>query len=126
VSSHVGASSGALLNPYAAVPSMHVAFALMIGWPLAQLARWRVVRVLWSGYPFLITFVIVITANHFLADALLGALTAGISAYAAVRLARLRPQAWAFAGPEAWIPGGAPVGAAGLATTGPAPVRAVG
>ena len=29
----------ALFNPYAAVPSMHVAFALMIGWPLARLCR---------------------------------------------------------------------------------------
>ena len=29
----------ALFNPYAAVPSMHVAFALMIGWPLARLVR---------------------------------------------------------------------------------------
>jgi hypothetical protein len=124
--SHVGASSGALLNPYAAVPSMHVAFALMIGWPLAQLARWRAVRVLWSVYPFLITFVIVITANHFLADALLGALTAGISAYGAMRLARLRPQAWAFAGAEEWVAGAAPAATAGLATTGPAPARAVG
>ena len=34
----------ALFNPYAAVPSMHVAFALMIGWPLARLARRRVGR----------------------------------------------------------------------------------
>ena len=29
----------ALFNPYAAVPSMHVAFALMIGWPLAAPRR---------------------------------------------------------------------------------------
>ena len=33
------ASMSALFNPYAAVPSMHVAFALMIGWPLARLVR---------------------------------------------------------------------------------------
>ena len=35
--SHASASMTALFNPYAAVPSMHVAFALMIGWPLARL-----------------------------------------------------------------------------------------
>ncbi len=35
--SHASASMSALFNPYAAVPSMHVAFALMIGWPLARL-----------------------------------------------------------------------------------------
>ncbi len=102
VSSHVGSSSSPLFNSYAAVPSMHVAFALMMGWSLALLVRWRAVRVMWAMYPFLITFVIVITANHFLADALLGALTAGISAYGAHRLARRRPQAWAFGRPTPW------------------------
>ena len=33
------AAASALTNLYAAVPSMHVGFALMIGWPLARLAR---------------------------------------------------------------------------------------
>ena len=61
---------------------MHVAFALMIGWPLARLVRRRVVEVLWLLYPFLMAFVIVVTANHFIFDALLGALTAGASASA--------------------------------------------
>ena len=94
--SHASASMTALFNPYAAVPSMHVAFALMIGWPLARLSRHRVVRVLWLLYPFLMTFVIVVTANHFILDALLGALTAGASAYGATWLARARPGAWRF------------------------------
>jgi hypothetical protein len=75
---------------------MHVAFALMIAWPLARLARHRTVRVLWVLYPFLMTFVIVVTANHFIVDALLGALTAGASAYGAGWLARARPNAWRF------------------------------
>jgi hypothetical protein len=90
------ASMSALFNPYAAVPSMHVAFALMIGWPLAMLARRSVVRVMWIVYPFVMTFVIVVTANHFILDALLGAMTAGASAYGAMWLARARPRAWQF------------------------------
>ncbi len=90
------ASVNALFNPYAAIPSMHVAFALMLGWPLARLARHRAVRVFWVCYPFVITFVTVATANHFLADAILGALTAALSAYVASRLGRLRPHAWNF------------------------------
>jgi membrane-associated phospholipid phosphatase len=94
--SHTSASLNALTNLYAAVPSMHVAFALMIGWTLARLVRWRVVRVMWLLYPFLMTFVIVVTANHFIIDAILGALTAGTSAYAATWMARARPQAWRF------------------------------
>jgi membrane-associated phospholipid phosphatase len=86
-----------LVNPYAAMPSMHVAFALIIGWPLARLLRSRVARVLWLVYPLVIAFVIIATANHFLIDALLGAATAGISAYVARRLARLRAGAYGFA-----------------------------
>jgi membrane-associated phospholipid phosphatase len=90
------ASLNALTNLYAAVPSMHVAFALMIGWTLARLVRWRLARVLWVLYPFLMAFVIIVTANHFIVDALLGAVTAGASAYAATWMARARPQAWRF------------------------------
>jgi membrane-associated phospholipid phosphatase len=90
------ASLNALTNLYAAVPSMHVAFALMIGGTLSRLVRWRVARVLWILYPFLMAFVIVVTANHFIVDAILGALTAGASAYAATWMARARPQVWRF------------------------------
>jgi uncharacterized membrane protein YkvA (DUF1232 family) len=94
--SHVSSSMTALFNPYAAVPSMHVADAIMIGWSLARLARHSVVRILWATYPFLIAFVIIVTANHFIIDALLGALTAGVAAYGARWLARARPVAWRF------------------------------
>jgi hypothetical protein len=94
--SHASGMMSALINPYAAVPSMHVAFALMIGWPLARLARHPLVRALWLLYPFLMAFVIVVTANHFIVDALLGALTAGASAYGASWLARARPAVWRF------------------------------
>jgi hypothetical protein len=86
-----------LFNPYAAVPSMHVAFALMIGVPLSRLVRSPWLRGFWAAYPLLVTFVIVATANHFLADAFLGAMAAAAAAYAALWLARVRPAAWAFA-----------------------------
>jgi hypothetical protein len=85
-----------LFNPYAAVPSMHVAFALMIGVPLAKLVKWRALKVFWAMYPLLVVFVIVATANHFIADAVLGAAAAGIGALAARALARARPRVWAF------------------------------
>lgn len=86
----------ALFNPYAAIPSMHVAFALMIGWPLAKLVKPRPLKVFWAIYPLLVTFVIVVTANHFLADAFLGACVAGVGALAARAMARARPEAWRF------------------------------
>jgi hypothetical protein len=86
----------ALFNPFAAVPSMHVAFALMLGWPLARLVKHRVFKVFWALYPLLVTFVVVSTGNHFLFDAFAGALVAGVSAVAARRLAQARPTVWAF------------------------------
>lgn len=96
-----GGLSTALTNLYAAVPSMHVAFALIIGWPLARLTRWHPVKALWVVYPFVVTFVIIATANHFLLDSMLGALTAAASAYGARWLARARPTVWRFSPVEA-------------------------
>ena len=93
---HDDVTVNALFNPYAAVPSMHVCFALMIGVPLSRLVRNRIGRIFWTVYPALVVFVIVATGNHFLADAFLGACAAGMSAYAASWLARARPAAWAF------------------------------
>ena len=85
------------LNFYAAVPSMHVCFAIMIGWPMAILCRKRIAKVLWSVYPLVLTFVVVATGNHYLTDAVLGAMTAGASAFVSKRwLARARPHAWSF------------------------------
>jgi hypothetical protein len=88
--------SSVLVNPYAAVPSMHVCFALMIGLPMARLARRRWAAVLWRCYPALVTWVVVATANHWWFDAALGAATAAVAyATAAGVFARLRPDAWA-------------------------------
>jgi hypothetical protein len=86
----------ALLNFYAAVPSMHVCFAIMVAWPMSRLAASRPAKVAWRLYPLLITFVVVATGNHYLMDAFLGAITAAAAAFTADRLARARPHAWAF------------------------------
>jgi PAP2 superfamily len=87
----------AFLNFYAAVPSMHVCFAIMIGWPMARLVRRKPARIAWRLYPLLITFVVVATGNHYLTDAVLGAATAGAAALLADRLlARYRPDVWRF------------------------------
>src|SRR6202161_3267819 len=90
--------SSALLNLYAAIPSMHVCFALMIGVPMSRLVRPRPARIAWMLYPLFIAFVVIATGNHYLTDVFLGAVTAGVSAVLAGQLlARARPQAWAFA-----------------------------
>ena len=90
-------SANVLYNPFAAVPSMHVAFALMIAVPAIMLVKRRVAKLLWAIYPLVVTFVVVVTANHFWLDAALGALVAALSAYAAyAAFARARPDAWAW------------------------------
>ena len=91
-----GAVANEFVNQYAAIPSMHVAFAVMLAWPLVRLVRRRPVRVFWALWPLLISFVTIITGNHFLLDALLGLATAGVAAAVASRLAVIRPHAWAL------------------------------
>jgi membrane-associated phospholipid phosphatase len=87
-----------LLNFYAAVPSMHVCFAVIIGCSMARLVSSRGAKVAWSLYPVLVTWVVVVTANHYFVDVFLGALTAAVAAYLANGLlARARPDVWAFA-----------------------------
>src|SRR5919108_4701052 len=86
-----GSSADALYNPFAAVPSMHVAFALMLGVPMASMTRRRWVKALWLSYPVLVSFVVVATANHWWFDAFTGALAAAVAALAAARLPRSRP-----------------------------------
>jgi hypothetical protein len=86
-----------LYNPYAAVPSMHVAFALMIAIPAVKLVRNRVLKVLWAIYPGIVSFVVVATGNHFWLDAALGAAVAAVSAWtASAAFARVRPEAWSW------------------------------
>jgi PAP2 superfamily protein len=94
-------SASVLYNPYAAMPSMHVAFALMIGIPAVKLVKWRPGKIFWAFYPVFITFVVISTANHFWLDAAVGGVVAAVSAYASAALARARPDAWAFAGATA-------------------------
>jgi PAP2 superfamily len=90
-------SANVLYNPFAAVPSMHVAFALMIAVPAFVLVRNRVLKALWAVYPAIVTFVVVVTANHFWMDAVLGAMVAVASASAAsYGFARARPEAWGW------------------------------
>ena len=90
-------TASVLYNPYAAVPSMHVAFALMIAIPAIRLVKHRALKLLWGVYPLVVTYVVVVTGNHFWLDAALGVLVAAVSAYAAyAALARARPEAWAW------------------------------
>ncbi len=75
-------------NPYAAMPSLHTAYALIIGTAGVLVFRNRLLRLFWMLYPGLVVFSIVATANHWILDAAVGAFAALFSlliAFAASR-----------------------------------------
>jgi membrane-associated phospholipid phosphatase len=94
---HDSALAKLFINPFAAVPSMHCAFALMIGVTGVRVARHRLTKAFWAFWPMLIVWVVIVTANHYWFDAALGALVAATSALVAQRLlARAGPDAWSW------------------------------
>ena len=69
-----------LYNPYAAVPSMHVGFSLLVGAAIWRLGRRRLWQLAGLIYPVVVLFVIVATGNHFFLDAAAGAAVAAAAA----------------------------------------------
>ncbi|HEY5662961.1 MAG TPA: phosphatase PAP2 family protein [Ilumatobacter sp.] len=66
-------------NPIAAMPSHHMAFAVVTGVGLARRARTRRGRLGWLAYPGAVATVVIATANHFVADVVAGAALGGIA-----------------------------------------------
>jgi membrane-associated phospholipid phosphatase len=94
---HDSTAAKLFINPYAAVPSMHCAFAMMIGGSGFMVCRHWWSKAAWVVWPLLVTWVTIVTANHYWVDAALGWAVALLSALAAQRLlARARPHAWAW------------------------------
>ena len=85
---------GSLYNPFAAVPSLHFGYALLVGVTIAALSRRRLVQALGLSYPLVMLLVIVATGNHFFFDAAAGALTIGAGYFIAKRVdfARREPR----------------------------------
>lgn len=79
-------------NPYAAMPSLHTADALIIGVALALLVRRPWLRVLWVLWPPWVAFSLVVTGNHYLSDIVAGILLVCVAAPATAALERLRRQ----------------------------------
>jgi membrane-associated phospholipid phosphatase len=82
----------AFVNPYAAVPSLHVGFAFAVSIALAAIARRRATRALaltWGPLVALATFV---TGNHFVLDAIAGLAVMAVAYAVALRLERRSPR----------------------------------
>jgi len=60
-------------NPVAAMPSLHVAFAVVTGSAIAARAESRVVRTVAHGYAPLVALVVTATGNHYVLDSVAGA-----------------------------------------------------
>jgi PAP2 superfamily len=85
---HVDLNRGlvsALYNPYAAIPSLHVGYAAVVGVTVAAIARTKLVRALGAVYPAFVTLTVVATGNHFFVDAAAGVVVVGFG-YLATRL----------------------------------------
>ena len=77
-------------NQYAAMPSLHVGWAVWCGWQLVQYGEHRITRVLGVLYPLVLSIVVIATANHYLLDVLAGV--------AVLLLAWVSPGCW----PRRW------------------------
>jgi hypothetical protein len=94
-----GSFAGIRFNPYAAMPSMHVGWSLLVGIAGIRAARHRLARLLFALHPPLMAVTVTATGNHYFADSIAG-VAAALAAVGALALARrLRPR----------LPGGRPV-----------------
>jgi hypothetical protein len=59
-------------NPYAAMPSVHAADALIIGFAMATLVKTRWAAILWTLWPTWVWFSVMATGNHFWLDIVAG------------------------------------------------------
>jgi membrane-associated phospholipid phosphatase len=70
-------------NPYAAMPSVHAADALIVGFAMAMLVRSRWLKIAWTLWPSWVWFSVMATGNHFWLDVAAGV---GVAALAATML----------------------------------------
>ena len=73
-----------LYDPLAAMPSIHVAYAVVTAAGVAAAGESPLLRAVAPAYPPLVAAVVFVTANHYVLDAVAGAAVAAV----ALRLAR--------------------------------------
>jgi len=85
-----------LINRYAALPSLHFGWNLLVGVVLWQATRSRLVRAFAVAMPVAMAFAVVATGNHYVVDVLAGGVVALAGLAGALALADLRATpAWA-------------------------------
>ena len=81
---------GDMVNPYAAMPSFHFAWTLLVGIGTVYMARAWWLKVLGGLFPLGSLVAIVATGNHFVLDAIAGGLLIGLSYAIVVLFTRLK------------------------------------
>ncbi len=76
-------------NQYAAMPSLHAADALIVGYCLAMSCRHWWAKALWAMWPLWVWFCVIATANHYVLDVLAGIAVAVFSLLATVGFPRI-------------------------------------
>jgi hypothetical protein len=76
-------------NPYAAMPSLHAADALIVGITLAYVCKHWWAKLIWALWPAWVWFSVMATANHFWLDVVAGGALAAVT-LAAIHQRRLR------------------------------------
>ncbi|HZC29964.1 MAG TPA: phosphatase PAP2 family protein [Gaiellaceae bacterium] len=87
---HSNGAFAALANPYAAMPSLHAADALIVAVVLFRVSRHWWAKALWAAWPAWVWFCVMATANHFALDVLAGIGVAVVSLLAVKHAPRLR------------------------------------
>jgi membrane-associated phospholipid phosphatase len=67
-------------NPYAAMPSLHGADALIVGVAMALIVRRPLFKLLWLAWPAWVSFAVIATGNHFWLDIAAGVVVAALGA----------------------------------------------
>ncbi len=75
-------------NPYAAMPSIHIAWSVIVAASMIVLSTRLPVRILATLYPLLILFAIIVTANHYVMDGVGATLDVAVAALLAALLGR--------------------------------------
>jgi len=81
----------AFVNPYAAMPSLHFGWSMLLGGAVAIVGRRPALAAFGIGWPIAMFLSIVVTGNHFILDAVAGAAVALAGLGIAFALERVRP-----------------------------------
>lgn len=80
----------AFVNPFAAVPSLHFGWSLLLGAVVAWVGRHPLALAFGIAWPVAMFFAVVMTGNHFILDAVFG----GVVAFAGFAIALGLERAW--------------------------------